>query len=405
MKIALISDIHFGKDSATKEFSVPGEEVFDETTGAVSLEQGLIDVLKDNEAEYLFIAGDLTSVGSPQEYFYCEKKILEIAEKSNIPKENIICSLGNHDIDWHISDLVEKQCENKSLPDGVVKIIKDGYKKLSAFTPYINLNDLGRYNEEVDLPNVYVKEASDFIVFVLNTSWDCNPDQEITSHGKLSTVQIEWFEKTAQRYIDDNRYKIVLMHHHPYQYAYAFPYFDCSMIEDGSEFLTAAAKNKINLVLHGHRHHPTTKTIMEGRWSAPITFLCAGSLSVNYMQRSGSPNTVHIIDIKCGEKVIDLYNYEYSLSEGWKPLYKYSNEKPLDYKMHLGKIIGDKELDALVEGCIKQKRNWEWDELPEDIRFRPFEDVNNSFRKFVGDSMVGEFPKRVYIISEEEVNK
>ena len=147
------------------------------------------------------------------------------------------------------------------------------------------------------------------------------------------------------------------MHHHPYQYAYAFPYFDCSMIEDGSEFLTAAAKNKINLVLHGHRHHPTTKTIMEGRWSAPITFLCAGSLSVNYMQRSGSPNTAHIIDIKCGEKVIDLYNYEYSLSEGWKPLYKYSNEKPLDYKMHLGKIIGDKELDALVEGCIKQMIN------------------------------------------------
>ena len=59
MKIALISDIHFGKDSRTKEFSVPGEEVFDETTGAVSLEQGLIDVLKANEAEYLFIAGDL----------------------------------------------------------------------------------------------------------------------------------------------------------------------------------------------------------------------------------------------------------------------------------------------------------------------------------------------------------
>ena len=48
MKIALISDIHFGKDSRTKEFSVPGEEVFDETTGAVSLEQGLIDVLKDS---------------------------------------------------------------------------------------------------------------------------------------------------------------------------------------------------------------------------------------------------------------------------------------------------------------------------------------------------------------------
>ena len=405
MKIALISDIHFGKDSRTKEFSVPGEEVFDETTGAVSLEQGLIDVLKANEAEYLFIAGDLTSVGTPQEYYYCEKKMLEIAEKSNISKDSIVCSLGNHDIDWTVSNLHEIQCKDKALTADVVSIIKDGYKKLSAVSPYIHLKELGLYNQEVQLPNVYVREYPDFIVFVLNTSWDCNPDQTIVSHGKLSDEQIKWFDNEAQKYVDDNRYKIVLMHHHPHQYAYAVHYFDCSMIEDGDEFLAVAAKNKINLILHGHRHHPTTKTIMQNGWSTPITFLCAGSLSVNYKQRSESPNTIHIIDIKGDEKVIDLYNYEYSSSEGWKPFGKYSNEKPLDSKMHLGKIVSDDELDKLVERCIKEKNAWKWDELPEEIRFRLFKDVNNSFKKVAGDSMVGEFPKRVYIISEEEVNK
>lgn len=405
MKIALISDIHFGKDSRTKEFSVPGEEVFDETTGAVSLEQGLIDVLKANEAEYLFIAGDLTSVGSPQEYFYCEKKMLEIAEKSNIPIENIVCSLGNHDVDWYVSNLYNEQCKDKSLSNDVVAVIKNGYKQLSAFTPYINLKNIGRYNEEVALPNVYVKEAPDFIVFVLNTSWDCNPDQTIVSHGKLSDEQIRWFDNAAQQYGDDNRYKIVLMHHHPHQYSYAVHYFDCSMIEDGDEFLAVAARNKINLILHGHRHHPTTKTIMQNGWSAPITFLCAGSLSVNYKQRSESPNTMHIIDIKSDEKVIDLYNYEYSSSEGWKPFGKYSNEKPLDSKMHLGKIVTDNELDVLAKKCIQEKRNWKWDELPEEMRFRLFKDVNDSFKKVAGNSMVGEFPNLVYIISEEEVNK
>lgn len=405
MKIALISDIHFGKDSRTKEFSVPGEEVFDETTGAVSLEQGLIDVLKANEAEYLFIAGDLTSVGSPQEYYYCEKKMLEIAKKCSISKENIVCSLGNHDIDWTVSKLHEIQCKDKTLTADVVGIIKNGYKKLSAFSPYIHLKELGQYNQEVRVPNVYVREYSDFIVFVLNTSWDCNPDQTIVSHGKLSDEQIKWFDKKAQLYSDDNRYKIVLMHHHPHQYSYAVHYFDCSMIEDGDEFLAVAARNKINLILHGHRHHPTTKTIMQNGWSFPITFLCAGSLSVNYKQRSESPNTIHIIDIKSDEKVIDLYNYEYSSSEGWKPFGKYSNEKPLDSKMHLGKIVTDDELDALAKKCIQEKRHWKWDELPEEIRFRLFKDVNNSFKKVAGNAMVGEFPNLVYIISEEEVNK
>ena len=404
MRIALISDIHFGKFSRTKEFSVPGEDVFDETTGAVSLEDGLIDLLKANNTEYLFIAGDLTSLGSPQEFFYCEKKILEIAEKSNIPKDNIVCGLGNHDIDWAVSKLHENQCKDKSLTDDVVDIIKNGYKKLSAFSPYIHLNELSQYNSEIHLPNVYVKETSDFIVFVLNTSWDCHPDQTI-SHGKLSDAQIKWFEKAAQPFENDDRYKIVLMHHHPHQYSYAVHYFDCSMIEDGDEFLKIAAKYKINLILHGHRHHPTTKTIMQNGWSTPITFLCAGSLSVDYKHRSESPNTIHIIDIINDKKVIDLYNYEYSSSEGWKPFGKYSNEKPLDSKMHLGKIITDDELNTLVQNCIKEKRKWKWEELPEDIHFRLYEEVNQSFKKYAGASMIGEFPAPIYIIPEEEIGK
>ena len=57
-RIALISDIHFGKFSRTKEFSVPGEMLQDKNQGAISLQDGLIKIFKEMCVNYLFIAGD-----------------------------------------------------------------------------------------------------------------------------------------------------------------------------------------------------------------------------------------------------------------------------------------------------------------------------------------------------------
>ena len=94
IRIALMSDIHFGKFSRTSEFSVPGEVIQDENRGAVSLQDGLIRILKDMAVEYIFIAGDLTSVASPQEFHYCEEKIISIADKISVPHDHILCCLG-----------------------------------------------------------------------------------------------------------------------------------------------------------------------------------------------------------------------------------------------------------------------------------------------------------------------
>lgn len=104
-RIALISDIHFGQFSRTAEFSVPGEKIKDETTGGESLKESMVSILKKESIEYLCIAGDLTSLGSPQEFVYCEEMILDIAEQLGIQKNNILLGLGNHDIDWNISEL------------------------------------------------------------------------------------------------------------------------------------------------------------------------------------------------------------------------------------------------------------------------------------------------------------
>ena len=107
-RIAIISDIHFGKFSRTIDFAVPGEDTQDKSADAISFEKGLITLLKEMKPSYFFIAGDLTSIGEPQEFHFCEKKIISIAKQIGVSNENIICGLGNHDIDWSISDIGNK---------------------------------------------------------------------------------------------------------------------------------------------------------------------------------------------------------------------------------------------------------------------------------------------------------
>ena len=75
IRIAVISDIHFGKFSRSIEFAVSGEGVQDENRGAVSLKKGLVKVLKDMGVKYLFVCGDLTSIASPQEFYFLRRNI------------------------------------------------------------------------------------------------------------------------------------------------------------------------------------------------------------------------------------------------------------------------------------------------------------------------------------------
>lgn len=71
------------------------------------------------------------------------------------------------------------------------------------------------------------------------------------------------------------------------------------MLEEGSSFLDVAGQNGIHLVLHGHRHHPKAETTFKNGWDHPITFVFAGSLTVNSAHRSNGyiPNILHIIEL------------------------------------------------------------------------------------------------------------
>lgn len=405
IRIALISDIHFGKYSRTSEFSVPGVPIQDETTGGESLKQGLISLLRDNEVQYLFIAGDLTSVGSPQEFYYCEEEIVNIAEQLGISNSNIICCLGNHDVDRSIAALSDGE-HFQNMPPDVQKKAKEKYQLIAASSVLHCCKSICKPSKEGPAPFSGVIETNEFVVFLLNSSWQCSQHQEIP-HGKLTEEQLEWFNNISDEYLDDCRAKIILMHHHPITYSYPTLGLDISMIEESSQLIEIAGKKGINLILHGHRHHPRALTILHEGWKNPISFICAGSLSVNPQHRNNGeiPNTMHIIELGDVKDSIKLYNYEFSNAQGWVPFNKFRPETPMDAQMLLGKVFEDKvKTEAILEYSTYQGKIT-WDSLNESLKYTNYERLNAKFRELLSDShnIFGEFPKPVMLIKKGEI--
>lgn len=404
LKIALISDIHFGKFARTKEFAVPGQSVSGETKGEAPLCEGLIEILKEQQVQYIFISGDLTSTASPHEFYYCSKKIASIADRAGVEKDNIIWTVGNHDVDWEITRL----SDSYSADDTYYDIIKESYRKIAANAAYFSTDGFCKLAKAGGVPLSGIRETEHFIVFVLNSALYCTHDQEF-SHGKISIEQLSWLESAVKQYEDDKRWKIVLMHHHPQNYTYPTPGVDISALEDGSEFMQLVGQYGIDLILHGHRHHPYAVTKIESHWKKPATFICSGSLTVNAEQRSGGeiPNTFHIIELTDTVGILNLFNYEYSSAVGWRPFVSDDKKTPLDAKMMFGKVVDFETKKKKIEelGNFSGKdRILEWQNLDEILRFCRYDDINNLISKILSSryNICGKFPAIVCLLKKGE---
>lgn len=409
-RIAILSDIHFGVDARSTEFAVPGENIKDNCTGDLPIVEGLNEIFLEMKPSHIFIAGDLTSVGEPEEFHFCEEKIISIAQKSGVPIENILCCLGNHDVNWNISAIAENRLKNdieteryKSISDEVKKCIQEGYQRAAAGVALHNLDAImcADRNNRGPMPYTGVFEKEEFVVFCLNTGCFCTREQEY-SHGKLSADQLVWFDRATTKYKEDSRTKIVLMHHHPFNYSYPVHAADISLLEEGAEFLEIVTKNGINIVIHGHRHHPRVETIQNSA-GKPIVYLCAGSLSVNAMYRSNGeiPNMVHFLDVDKDKDYYTLHNYKYTGMEGWKPVID-KKVSPMDELMKVGKIFPEQEREHAIQELKNRKEELiilKWEELDESLQFMKYSEVKELLKRQLKDThdVIGEFPGEIIL--------
>lgn len=378
MRIALISDIHYGKLATSCEFAIEGEPLkLGEIHNAKPLLQGAITILKDNRPDYLLIAGDLTSTGSPLEFKCCYKSIFDISQAIGVKASNVLFCMGNHDVDWRITKLIESYGPSDKYTNDDFRLLSCFYQSCASrvSTDILSYEECNRlqpnFTHVWEKPLSGVIEDDICVFFILNSSHLSSHDQEL-KHGVLSAAQLNWFSDQASKYKSSKKFKIVLLHHHPYAYTNLLPSLDASILEEGGELSNICGTNGIGLILHGHKHQPHAKTICQTDWLNPVTYICAGSLSVNVSERQQSiPNTLHFIDY-IGSQQIELKNYSYTPEDGWFPS-KDSTATPVDAIMYLGK---SPDLNSIRKtlGALPLNKPISYDELFElniDCRYIP----------------------------------
>ena len=241
-KILLLSDIHFSEEEKRFAFSdcSSRKRTINTLSGAIS------DAVGKQEFAACICAGDLTFKSSKEEYKKAESFFFNISNTYSIDKHNIVIVPGNHDIMFEKNDGTEVI---DALPEAK-ELYGDVFSKL-----YGDCQDdffcVGRrFLLQNKLPIEIIGLNSNIL----------QQDEKFRGLGFVGPDQLEliankmkWNDKSESNYT----YRIMVLHHHLYPVDWSqepkkdFTYSTCL---DSGMILSFAAKYKIDLIVHGHRH-------------------------------------------------------------------------------------------------------------------------------------------------------
>jgi hypothetical protein len=399
----VLSDLHFGRLASSSDFALPGTDVGHESSNAISMKSSLIQTAAPFHPVGALVSGDLTSIASPAEFDGAAGVVEEIATGCHITLENVFYTFGNHDANRRISALGTASNE---YPED------ERYGKVAA-----EMGNLFVRNRNCDVSGpvpgsgLFVRESFDLIV--LNTGYYCVHDQAVR-HGKLGAEQLNWLREILARKRPPNRWLIVMLHHHPFNYAYPTPGLDISTLEEGAELLDLLGAAGVDFVCHGHRHHPRLVTRVQGGWSKPISFFCAGSVGVtaNHRFQGEIPNLFHILELQTHNAAHAatgvVHSFEYSAAAGWIRLQR-TAAVPLDPKQQFGSTATLAEQKAAISGFVAKALAADasthvglptYEQLCLDVRCMPLESLKEMLRDVALEAqcgVVGNYPSEVIL--------
>lgn len=402
----LLSDLHFGDFSVSEDFAPLDKKPAGIMAGAVSMKKSLVEIAGREGIDAILVSGDLTSKGSPQEFMGCISTLTEIAQSLHVSPSNVIYTYGNHDVDWEITKI-----PRESSSDTLKKL----YLKVGASVGDVVLSKLS-FKDKGPVPGCGLVDNETFRIYVVNSGYYCSHDQSY-KHGKLGEEQREWMERHLGHKLDDDKWHILLLHHHPFNYCYPFEIEDISCLEEGAFLMDLIGKSGVDFVCHGHRHHPMLFTELRTGWISPITMLCAGSLAVNEQQRCHGeiPNLFHIVSLEKRlpnrAAVGSVKTFQYSSAVGWRPV-QYEDRVPLDAKQRFADVYDlecqKADIAKVIESVILKTRKGVFVELPEyenlplSLQCMSIQKLNEMFQTFLSEQkkscvINGKFPDHVMV--------
>lgn len=363
MKIVIISDLHTGSATIAEDFCVG------DSSSAVK--KGYMSDLRQHaaneklEADYLFIAGDITNRSKHEEFDLAAKRIKECAEIFNVSDDKVFFVPGNHDSNW----LDEESSTKNNEP--FLSIVANKYR-------HINNNSFFRSILERAVSGCYYTEPffahwtdESLNLIGINSSVFDTYDKK-PHHGVVRKEDIKKLEEyLEENKFDDDKVNILMVHHHPIQHP-DLPYeaADLSILQNSALLMELMTKYNFNFVIHGHKHIPRIEQHMDS-YQHPVNVICAGSFSAHLDERwfQGVPNSIHLIEVqsKCEKNhlpqgVIKSW-YHYS-GHGW---IKTEPVNSIPHTEYFGCYHSKKALEGMLEEIISkqliEKGHISWQEI------------------------------------------
>ncbi|HEX8090860.1 MAG TPA: metallophosphoesterase, partial [Blastocatellia bacterium] len=131
-------------------------------------------------------------------------------------------------------------------------------------------------------------------------SFNSNPFIARWAKGAVSRRQLKSFQRKMDELQEsqpdsiNDAYKVALLHHHPMPIPYDEKLEKYLFLKNAGEFINAMAQNRINLVLHGHKHKPRISSVSLGTTSTSrnVSIVASGSTL-----KDGEESTCNLITI------------------------------------------------------------------------------------------------------------
>lgn len=355
VKILVISDLHVGPKARAKDFRTESND------DSCAITENYINdfrsfIQKEQiKANYLIIAGDISDRALPEEFELAAERIKDIMNILDLNEKNVFFVPGNHDGNWD---------EEKRL------IEQDYSSEAARNAKYLNISNNAFFNKLLEQANYSLYYTSpyssiwmdDYIVIVgINSSAYDKYDKKY----KFGEINLECLdnisdeiEKLKEQW--DNKFKILLTHHHPISYTdKTFPDPDLSQMVNAEDFLNFSHKYEFDFIIHGHKHIPRFKSSVSHDVGYTENILSAGSFSADLKNwHNGVPNHFHLIEYHgcCSNNGYPrgkVLSWSYFMKHKWLP--SSFERDDINGEEYFGFFTSKKQMKKIIEEIIKKK--------------------------------------------------
>jgi 3',5'-cyclic AMP phosphodiesterase CpdA len=281
IRIVHVSDLHFVNGKALNALKSCSSGVHGHDLNVLPALKSEVGTLKP---DFIVSTGDQTTFGDQTSLTACRAFLEQLASESEVPLDRLYCIPGNHDVLLHYYCGFFSSKRNYEKIFGSVKVAD--YKEVAG-------NKVAFFSFDSTLE----RKSGMF--------WPL-----VGSRGKISPQSFNDFNSGRRQKHDLREYfKIALIHHHPLPIPFKTHPEDIELttMVNGGSFIAHMQESGINLILHGHEHHPYSCQYCYEPNGDDIVVAAAGSAA----QEGTVTNSFNYLEIVPGISVtIRRYNYD-----------------------------------------------------------------------------------------------